>query len=220
MSEQMSQQMLRGGSGRRDIKGSQTHGPGGGQPNDGWSTVGAQSSRKPADLSKFGSVRGKVSSGSVSLGPDSLFLVASAKGWKAENKDREEKTTSMTRTNSTANMYNILNNVDNLDGKKNVENLAETLKTSHTGERKKLILAPRTLPPKDDVISSSPPKMTNIASSVPPVEETNAEDKTSTSSMSDEMAQKKIRNMVEEYFSILDVNVSVDPKQLDYLLLN
>jgi len=195
MSEQMSQQVLRGGSGRHDIKGSQTHGPGGGQPNDGWSTVGEQSSRKPADLSKFGSVRGKVSSGSVSLGPASLSLAAGAKGWKAENKDREEKTTSMTHTNSTA---NILNNVDNLDGKKNVENPAETLKPSHTGERKKLIFAPRTFP----------------------VEETNAKDKTSTSSMSDEMAQRKIRNMVEEYFSILDVNVSVDPKQLDYLLLN
>ena len=190
MSEQMSKQMLHGGSGRHDIKGSQTHGPGGGQPNDGWSTVGEQSSRKLADLSKFGSVRGKVSSGSVSLGPATSSLAAGAKGWKAENKDREEKTTSMTHTNSTA---NILNNVDNLDGKKNVENPAETLKPSHTGERKKLILAPRILPPKDDVVSSSPPKMTNIASSVPPVEETNAEDKTSTSSMSDEMAQRKIR---------------------------
>jgi len=198
MSEQMSKQMLHGGSGRHDIKGSQTHGPGGGQPNDGWSTVGEQSSRKPADLSKFGSVRGKVSSGSVSLGPATSSLAAGAKGWKAENKDREEKTTNMTRTNSTANMYNILNNVDNLDGKKNVENPAETLKPSHTGERKKLILAPKTLP----------------------VEETNAKDKTSTSSMSDEMAQRKIRNMVEEYFSILDINVSVDPKQLDYSLLN
>ncbi|CAH1766496.1 959_t:CDS:2, partial [Entrophospora sp. SA101] len=197
----IAEQMSRGGSGRRDLKGSQTHGPNNFQSNnEGWSTVGAPS-RKPIDISKFGSVRGKVS-GQVSLGgPTSLM--PSAKGWKVESKEREEKPTNMTRTSSTGNMYNVLNQ-ENLEGKKNVENPTETSKSSQATERRRIILAPRTLP--KDEISNSPPKPTNITSSVPLVGETNAVAKTSESSISIEVAQKKIQNMVEEYFSVLDIN--------------
>nr|CAG8452367.1 12326_t:CDS:2 [Entrophospora candida] len=183
------------GSGRHYLKGSQTHGPNNLQSNnEGWNILEAPSSCKPINLSKFGSVsRGKFS-GLVSLNPTSL-IPSSGSGWKVENREREEKFTNTSRINSIADIYSDLE----------IENPVETLKLSQTTERRRIILTPRTSSPKD-VVSNLPPKTTNITNSVPLLGEINAVAKTSVSSMSIEIAQRKIRNMVEEYFSVLDIS--------------
>ncbi|CAJ0751111.1 15420_t:CDS:2 [Entrophospora sp. SA101] len=185
------------GSGRHYLKDSQTHGPNNLRSNnEGWSTLRAPSSCKPINLSKFGSVSRDKVSRLVSLNPTGL--IPSGKGWKVESREQEEKSTNTSRINSITDIYSILDDLE-------IENPVETLKLSQTTERRRIMLTPRTSSPKD-VVSNLPPKTTNITNSVPLVVEINAVAKTSVSSMSIEIAQRKIRNMVEEYFSVLDIS--------------
>ncbi|CAG8488138.1 4877_t:CDS:2 [Acaulospora colombiana] len=167
-------QMTRVGSGRRD-KGSGSHGAGGQQAEAGWNMVGGGSSsasRKTGDLSKFGSVRSKVS-GNVNLAPGGGAFGAK---WKTDNKDRDDKSSVMARGNSASNTYSVLTNAD------------PEIRKSSDGERKKLQLAPPSKSIHEDSIA--PKSIMTKPSSVPLTVET---------------ANKKIDNMIEEYFTALDL---------------
>jgi translation initiation factor 4G len=190
--------MSRSGSGRRDHKG-MTHGSSPG--NDGWINVGGSSSQrkdKVGDLSKFGSMnRGKISGNNFSLAPGGLTLSGGAKGWKSDNKADDHKTTVLSRTNSTSNTYSIL---ESSEGRKSSESsTSEAPKPSPPTERKKLNLAPRTKPitPEEPQAAdkSTPKSNSEMASSEQP--------------MSEDKAVKKINNMMEEYFSVLDIKVCI-----------
>jgi hypothetical protein len=186
----MSEQMSRSGSGRqhRSDKASP----------DGWSTVGGSSSQrnkdKVGDLTKFGSVnRSKI----VSLAPGGLLgsLSGGAKGWsKSDNKDRDDKPVSLSRTNSTTNIYSVLTS-ESSEGRKSSESISsDTSKPSPPTERKKLILAPRTKGITPEEPSKVASKSTSEASAQTP----------------EELAKKinnSIENTVEEYFSICDNKV-------------
>src|SRR5437763_2222244 len=135
--------MSRSGSGRRDHKG-MTHGTPG---NDGWINVGTSSQRKDkvGDLTKFGSVnRGKITGNNFSLAPGGLPLSGGAKGWKSDNKDRDDKTTVLSRTNSTSNMYSVLTSESSEGRKSSESSTSEVQKPPPPTERRKIILAPRT----------------------------------------------------------------------------
>ncbi|CAG8735290.1 8596_t:CDS:2, partial [Acaulospora morrowiae] len=177
----MADQMSRTGSGRRD-KGSGPHGSGG-QQTDGWSTVAPSASRKTGDLSKFGALRNKVS-GSVNLTPGGG---AFSSKWKTESKDRDDKTLGMARANSTSNTYSVLTHTDT-ETRKSSDGSFDSQKSTSM-ERKKLQLMP---PSKTISDENNAPKSIMTKSS-------------SASPMSEETARKKIDNMIEEYFNVLDI---------------
>lgn len=189
----MADQMTRAGSGRREHRGDK--GSSGGQSLDGWSTVGGSgsSSRKTGDLSKFGTIRTKVG-GTVSLAPGGGggvgAFVGGSKGWKTENKDREDKPSSMARANSTSNLYSVLTHADT---DRKFDGPSEPLKASPPAERKKLILQPRSTPAATPENVALKQTTTTTTPSQP---------------ISEEVADRKINNMVEEYFSIWDIGVS------------
>src|SRR2546427_814091 len=108
----MAEQMSRSGSGLCYHKGMTLHVSSASSRNDEWSTVGGNSSQrnkdKVGDLTKFGSVtRSKIGGSSVSS--SSGGISGGAKGWniKNGNKDREDKSISLSRMNSTTNMYSV-----------------------------------------------------------------------------------------------------------------
>jgi hypothetical protein len=189
----MAEQMSRSGSGRRDHKGLQSSGSSG---NDGWSTVGGASQRnkdKVGDLTKFGSVNRSKISGNVSLAPGGMLgslAPGGAKGWISKNnneKGEDLKATGLSRANSTSNTYSVLTS-ENSEGRKSSDSsISENQKPSPPMERKKIVLAPRTkgITPEEPAKSAA------------------------SKSMSEEMATKKINNMVEEFFSILDNRVRI-----------
>ncbi|RIA97814.1 armadillo-type protein [Glomus cerebriforme] len=193
------EQMSRSGSGRREHRSDKGMGPHGSSAsgNDGWSTVGGSSSQrnKVGDLTKFGSVTRSKITGSVNLAPGGILgsLSGGAKGWinKNDNKDREDKAIGLSRTNSTTNMYSVLT-ADSSEGRKSSE--SEAQKPSPPMERKKIILAPRTK------------GITNEDSQAAdkPASKSTSEGASSVQSMPEELATKRINNMMEEYFSILD----------------
>ncbi|CAG8450416.1 9278_t:CDS:2 [Diversispora eburnea] len=183
----MADQMTRVGSGRRDHRDKSSSG---GQSLDGWSTVSGSSSRKAGDLSKFGSVSRSKVSGPVSLAPGGGVgaFTGGSKGWKTENKDREDKASSMARANSTSNLYSVLTHADT--ERKSFEGpTTDSPKASPPAERKKLILHPRSIQE-----SNVAPKPTTAAPSPP-----------QPSLISEEVAERKINNMIAEYFNVLDI---------------
>ncbi|CAG8487319.1 580_t:CDS:10 [Funneliformis mosseae] len=190
------EQMSRSGSGRRDHrsdKGMSSHGsatPG----NDGWINVGGGSQRnnKVGDLTKFGSIRSSKNTSNVSLAPGGS-LGNFTKAWsKSDNKDREDKSAGLSRTNSTSNMYSVL---ESSEGRKSSEFAASEPQKFVPMERKKLALLPRTIgtTPEESqsAIKSTASKSVEAASSV--------------QTMPEEVAVKKIDSMIAEYFSVLDI---------------
>ncbi|CAG8570984.1 22012_t:CDS:10 [Dentiscutata erythropus] len=197
----MADQISRGGSGRRDKN--MSHGSSGQSvSSDGWNTVGGTSSasRQAGDLSKFGSVsRSKVPSSQFSLAPggSSTFasLAGGSKGWKTtESKDRKDKTESMSRTNSTSNTYGILAHSESTETRKfDSSSVSEPTKSfPASSERKKIILAPRSTPLTENNPAPKSIMTKSSANSIPAI--------------SEEVAERKINNMAEEYFNIVDIS--------------
>ena len=193
----MAEQMSRSSSGRRE-KGV-THGssaPG----SDGWINVGSSSQRsnKVGDLTKFGSIRNSSKSTSnVSLAPGGS-LGSFSKAWnKGDNKDREDKSTILSRTNSTSNMYSVLESSEG--GRKSSEfSASEAQKPAPPMERKKLALLPRTIGTASEESQATAKSATSKSAS---------EAASSVSTMSEKMAGRNIDSTVEEYFSVLDIEV-------------
>ncbi|CAI2177069.1 4047_t:CDS:10 [Funneliformis geosporum] len=191
----MGEQMSRGGSGRRDHrsdKGMSSHGSAPG--NDGWINVGGSSQRnnKVGDLTKFGSIRssGKITS-SVSLAPGGNLGNFSRS--KSDNKDREDKSAGLNRTNSTSNMFSVL---ESSEGRKSSEfSTSEPQKSTPPMERQRLKLLPRTVGTTPE---ESQPAVKSTASK-------SAEAVSSVQTMPEEVAIKKIDSMIAEYFSVLDI---------------
>ncbi|CAG8547844.1 9358_t:CDS:10 [Ambispora gerdemannii] len=214
----LDQQLSRVGSGRRDPRDKGTHGGNVPPSNaDGWSTVGSSSSasRKTGDLSKFGSVsRSKVSAGlSLAPGGQGSFagLAGGSKGWKSDNRDRDDKPSVANRTSpvppttSSTNSFSILAHTESTEGRKSMDGAstnAEAVKSMASTstppqERRKLNLLPKGSTPGNVPIKSTDTLTKDTTS-------TSAEKPAETPSLADQ-ASKKIKNMIEEYWSVLDI---------------
>ncbi|CAG8593416.1 4525_t:CDS:10, partial [Ambispora leptoticha] len=215
----LDQQLSRPGSGRRDTRDKGTHGGNVPANADGWSTVGSSSSasRKTGDLSKFGSVsRSKVSGLSLAPGGQGSFagLAGGSKGWKADNRDRDDKSSATNRTSpvpattSSTNVYSVLAHTENIDGRKSTEGTSTTIDSAKSvassstpnppQERKRLQLLP-----KGSTQGTTPIKSTDAL--IKDTTSTSTEKVAETPSLTAEQAGKKIQSMIDEYWSVLDV---------------
>ena len=196
----IAEQLSRGGSGRRDgrDKGGMQHGMQ--QMSDGWNTVGPSSTRK-VDLTRFGQVRStKISGTNMNLAPGSgtiARLASGSKGWPTDNKDRDEKGSNMSRTHSTSNTYSVLLNSDQIEGRKSMDGSSNE-PTSTPPERQKLVVLARGSTLKAD---GSPKPVENKWQS------NKSGGVSKPSSISQEEAKRKIKAMVDEYWSVRDKKV-------------
>ncbi|RIB13096.1 hypothetical protein C2G38_1762053 [Gigaspora rosea] len=136
-------------------------------------------SRQAGDLSKFGSVaRSKVlSSSSISFDATFASLTGGSKGWK-----------------TTSNAYGNLAHFESTETRKiDSSSVVESKKSFPlSSKRKKIILAPRTAP-----LTENPSAPKSIIAEF----STN-----SIQTISKEVAERKINNIVGEYFNIFDMN--------------
>jgi hypothetical protein len=197
----MSEQLSRGGSGRRDgrDKGGMQHGSGMQPMSDGWNMVGSSSARK-VDLTRFGQVRStKISSTNMNLAPTAR-LASGSKGWPTDIKDRDEKGASMSRTHSTSNTYSVLLNNDQGESRKSIDG-SSSESTPTPPERQKVVLQ------RGSTLSTEGASKTTD-NKWQPSKSSGGATKPASAQLSPEEAKRKIKAMVDEYWSVKDKKVS------------